>query len=105
MAGPDFVPDDPDPQPGLDPYLWYEDDVPTAGLLGSYLANVTALRNVIDLPEDTPEVPADMVGMTQTEANNIEKILEIINEYLVSLQKIFLRCGHAICGNNFYFAN
>lgn len=105
LAGPDFVPDDPDPQPGLDPYLWYEDDVPTAGLLGSYLANVTALRNVIDLPEDTPEVPADMVGMTQTEANNIEKILEIINEYLVSLQKIFLRCGHAICGNNFYFAN
>lgn len=92
-------------QPPLDPYTWYESDVPTSSLLSAYLANVGNLKSTLTLPTGTPAVPDDMEGLTQTEANNIEKILEIINEYLVSLQKIFLRCGHAICGNNFYFAN
>lgn len=89
----------------VDPYTWYESDVPTSSLLSAYLANVGNLKSTLTLPTGTPAVPDDMEGLTQTEANNIEKILEIINEYLVSLQKIFLRCGHAICGNNFYFAN
>lgn len=95
----------PEPEPTLDPYTWYESDVPTSSLLSAYLANVGNLKSTLTLPTGTPAVPDDMEGLTQTEANNIEKILEIINEYLVSLQKIFLRCGHAICGNNFYFAN
>lgn len=95
----------PEPEPTLDPYTWYESDVPTSSLLSAYLVNVGNLKSTLTLPTGIPAVPDDMEGLTQTEANNIEKILEIINEYLVSLQKIFLRCGHAICGNNFYFAN
>ena len=100
-AGPEV----PSPEPQPDPYTWYEEDTPTATQMARYLQNVSALRGTLTLPENTAPVPEDTVGLTQTEANNIEKILEIINEYLVSLQKIFLRCGHAICGNNFYFAN
>ena len=103
IGGPEIV--TPDPEPPSDPYTWYESDVPTSSLLPAYLANVGNLKSTLTLPTGTPAVPDDMEGLTQTEANNIEKILEIINEYLVSLQKIFLRCGHAICGNNFYFAN
>lgn len=103
IGGPEIV--TPDPEPPSDPYTWYESDVPTSSLLSAYLANVGNLKDTLILPTGTPAVPDDMEGLTQTEANNIEKILEIINEYLVSLQKIFLRCGHAICGNNFYFAN
>lgn len=103
IGGPEIV--TPDPEPPSDPYTWYESDVPTSSLLSAYLANVGNLKDTLILPTGTPAVPDDMAGLTQTEANNIEKILEIINEYLVSLQKIFLRCGHAICGNNFYFAN
>lgn len=103
IGGPEIV--TPDPEPPSDPYTWYESDIPTSSLLSAYLANVGNLKSTLTLPTGTPAVPDDMEGLTQTEANNIEKILEIINEYLVSLQKIFLRCGHAICGNNFYFAN
>ena len=103
IGGPEIV--TPDPEPPSDPYTWYESDVPTSSLLSAYLANVGNLKSTLTLPTGTPAVPDDMEGLTQTEANNIEKILGIINEYLVSLQKIFLRCGHAICGNNFYFAN
>ena len=108
-AGPDIMPGpDPDPESTKDPYLWYKDDVPTTGLLNAYLANVAALRNVIALPEDTPEVPADMVGLTQTEANNIEGILEIIYQHLTALQAVFLRAGMgwAVSGGpGYYFEN
>ena len=89
----------------LDPYLWYEQDVPTESAMSAYLANVSALRGTLTLPADTPTVPGDMEGLTTTEANNIEAILDVTNTYLEALQKIFLRCGAAICGSNFYFAN
>ena len=108
IGGPEIVtpdPEPPDPELPSDPYTWYESDVPTSSLLSAYLANVGNLKSTLTLPTSIPAVPDDMEGLTQTEANNIEKILEITNEYLVSLQKIFLRCGHAICGNNFYFVN
>ena len=110
VAGGEVVPPTPgpDPEPERDKYEWFEDDVPTTGLLNAYLANVAALRNVIALPEDTPEVPADMVGLTQTEANNIEGILEIIYQHLTALQAVFLRAGMgwAVSGGpGYYFEN
>ena len=106
VAGPEVQPaPDPEPEPALEPYTWYESDTPTQAKMTQYLANVEALKGALTLADNAPELPPDMDGLTTQEANNIEKILEIINEYLVSLQKIFLRCGHAICGNNFYFAN
>ena len=89
----------------LDPYLWYEQDVPTESAMSAYLANVSALRGTLTLPADTPTVAGDMEGLTTTETNNIEAILDVTNTYLEALQKIFLRCGAAICGSNFYFAN
>lgn len=85
----------PDPQ---DPFLWYESDTPTANTMEAYLSNVAALRNVIDLPEDLPEIPVDTEGLTQEEANNIEALLGIINDYLESMLAVFRRCGAAVCG-------
>ena len=86
-------PDLPEPEPGPDPYTWYESDTPTASLMDEYLSNVSALRAVLDLPETTPEVPADMDRLTQAEANDIEDILGIIHTYLLALQSILRRCG------------
>ena len=103
-AGPEVPP--PDPEPTLAPYTWYEADVPTESLLDGYLANVAALRAVLALPETTPPVPADMAGLTQAEANDIESILDIINTYLVALQSILRRCGAVVCGGpELYFVN
>ena len=103
-AGPEVPP--PEPEPTLDPYTWYEADVPTVSLMDEYLSNVSALRAVLNLPETTPEVPADMDRLTQAEANAIEAVLDIINTYLLALQSILRRCGAQICGGpELYFVN
>ena len=106
VAGPE-VPPPPEPEP-QDPYTWYETDVPTASTMTGYLANVSALREVLTLPENTAEVPADMAGLTLAEANAIEEILLVIEDYLMALQKIFSRSGMvwAVSGGpGFYFVN
>lgn len=94
------------PEPTLDPYTWYEADVPTVSTMEAYLGNVAALRGVLTLPADTPTVPGDMAGLTQTEANQIEEILSVIHAYLEAMITVFRRCGAAICGGpGFYFVN
>lgn len=106
-AGPE-IPPEPEPEPTLDPYTWYEIDVPTASAMVAYLANVAALRGVLTLPNNTAAVPADMDGLTVDEANAIEEILLVIEDYLTALQKIFLRSGMAWAvsgGPGFYFKN
>ena len=104
IGGPEIV--TPDPEPPADPYTWYESDVPTSNLLSAYLANVRNLKSTLTLPTGTQAVPDDMEGLTQTEANNIEMILDTVNIYLISLQEIFPRSGATICGGpSFYFIN
>ena len=97
----------PDPEP-MDLYTWYEIDAPTVSSMAAYLANVSALRGVLTLPDNTAAVPADMDGLTVDEANAIEEILLILYNYLTALQKIFLRSGMAWAvsgGPGFYFKN
>ncbi len=40
-----------------------------------YLRNLTILRGLLPVPEGTPEVPSDMDGFTYQEANDIERLL------------------------------
>ena len=61
--------------------------------MSAYLANVSALRGVLTLGEGIPEVPGDMDGLTLAEANAIEQILDVINDYLEAMQAVFLRSG------------
>lgn len=101
-AGPEV----PQPEPTLDPYTWYEVDIPTVSTMEAYLGNVAALRSVLTLPEDTAQVPGNMAGLTPTEANQIEEILTVIGAYLEAMITVFRRCGAAICGGpGFYFLN
>ena len=109
-AGPEVegsvTPDEPVEK--LDPYLWYEQDAPTESAMETYLANVSALRKVLTLPETTAEAPENMNGLTTEEANAIEEILKTIEVYLLSMLKIFLRSDMAWAvsgGPAFYFVN
>lgn len=103
VSGPEIY--EPEPK---DDYTWYEDDVPTNAEMTQYLQNVAALQSALELSGDASLVPADMVGLTLTEANNIERLLEEINDYLTALQAVFLRSGMVWVvsgGSGFYFSN
>lgn len=102
-SGPEIY--EPEPK---DDYTWYEDDVPTNAEMTQYLQNVAALQSALELSEGTFLVSEDMVGLTLTEANNIEQLLEEINDYFTALQAVFLRSGMAWVvsgGPEFYFSN
>ena len=73
-AGPE-IPPEPEPEP-LDPYTWYEDDVPTAPQMAQYLSNVLAIWSTI---MGDPTLPETMVNLTQEGANQIEAALIEIN--------------------------
>ena len=99
-AGPVVTWDAPEePAETLDPYTWYESDVPTVSLLAHYRANVAAVRSALRLPEGTPEVPETMRRLTTTEANSIEAILLALNLILNQIPAAVRHCGVTVCGS------
>ena len=88
-----------DPNEDLDPYTWYESDVPTASLLARYRDNVAAVRAVLRLPEGTPEVPATLQKLTQAEANSIEAVLLSVDLILNHISAAVRHCGVTVCGS------
>lgn len=94
IAGPEVPP----PEPPLDPYTWYEADAQTATQMGRYLQNVSALRETLILPENTAPVPEDMVGLTQMEANNIENILGVIDNWIRNMMAAWFYSGDLYAG-------
>lgn len=88
-----------DPNEVLDPYTWYESDVPTASLLARYRANVAAVRAALRLPEGTPETPETMRRLTVAEANSIEAILLALNFILNQIPAAVRHCGVTVCGS------
>ena len=89
---------EPDPDPSLDPYTWYEEDVPTATQMQRYLANVAALRGALELPENTVGLPGDMTGLTQAEANAIEGVLGIIEGWIQNMAAAWFYSGDLYAG-------
>ena len=100
-AGPVVTGDAPPEEPAepLDPYTWYESDVPTVSLLARYRANVAAVRAVLRLPEGTPGVPETMRRLTVAEANSIEMILLALNFILNHIPAAVRHCGVTVCGS------
>lgn len=58
-----------------------------------YLGMVKKLREQFAMPPETPAVPENMENFTFEEANNIERILEIIDEYITKIEKQFFYSG------------
>lgn len=88
-----------DPNEDLDPYTWYESDVPTASLLARYRDNVAAVRTALRLPEGMPGVPETMRRLTTAEANSIEAILLALNLILNKIHTAVRHCGVTVCGS------
>lgn len=72
-AGPEIP-----PEPGevLDPYTWYESDIPTDTQMAQYLSNVLSIWDTI---MGDPTLPETMSNLTQEGANQIEAALIEIN--------------------------
>ena len=83
----------------LDPYTWYESDVPVPSQMVRYLANVAAVRATLRLPEGTPGGPETMRRLTMTEANSIEAILLALNFILNNISTAVRHCGVTVCGS------
>ena len=88
-----------EPTDTLNPYTWYESDVPTVSLLARYRANVAAVRAALRLPEGTPETPETMRRLTTAEANSIEAILLALDIILTNLPAAVRHCGVTTCGS------
>ena len=80
------------------PTEWLEEDVPTLTQMQRYLANVAALRGVLELPEDTAAVPEDMAGLTLEEANAIEDILGSIEGWIQGMMQTWFYSGEIYAG-------
>ena len=59
---------------------WAEGDPVWADQATQYLANLSVLRELLPPPANTPRVPADLVNLTLDEANDIERLLYMVEE-------------------------
>lgn len=66
---------------------WTMLNIPAASAMQRYIDNVTALRDLLALPE-APELPKGMDGLTVEGANNIEKVLWLVNAAGVALKEL-----------------
>lgn len=69
---------------------WAVDDVPRAADMETYLGDVQRIK---DKFYGTTALPADMGGLTHIEANNIEKLLIEIENYIIRMIDGFRYCG------------
>lgn len=88
-----------EPAETLDPYTWYESDVPVPSQMARYRANVAAVRAALRMPEGTPETPEIMRRLTVAEANSIEAILLALNFILSKIPAAVRHCGVTVCGS------
>lgn len=76
---------------------WSLSDIPTYNVVMEYLNNLRILRNSITVTNDTPEVPSG-IALTYEEANDIEKILEILDVLIDIIEQAYLYSGEIYAG-------
>lgn len=83
---------------------YMDEDIPTQGVLQTYLSTVSALKAVFNADQ---ELPSTARRLTVDGANNIEKLLLEVEEQLHQLSAAFVRSGswNAVAGMTIYAAN
>lgn len=77
---------------------WREIDVPTQSDMTLYLGDLGTLKSAIALPVYTPEAPASMEYLTFTKANDIERILEVIDAMITLMVNAYWYSGELYSG-------
>ena len=65
-----------------------------------YLANIAALRNVIQLPPDVPPIPTIDRWIDRMAANDIERIVYELDRMIYGIVPLLRRCGTFRAGKN-----
>ena len=83
---------------------WVEEDCPIPDQMDAYLGEIARIRAVLAMPKDTPGVPADMEALTVEEANDIERILQVLEQVISAMSAVFLRSAQPLlyCGWGLY---
>lgn len=77
---------------------WTVQGLPVKSQMERYLADVSALRDSLPLPVETPQVPASMAGLDYNGANNIEKILLQLDRMLDNTAAAWYYTGDLYAG-------
>ena len=64
---------------------WTDSDIPKESDMQTYLEDVEILRSALTVIPETPEVPEDMEGLTYEEANDIERILLVVDDLITKM--------------------
>ncbi len=77
---------------------WQTTDWPTAKNMERYLYNLRSVRSALTLPMGTPNVPATVNNLDYEKANDIEKLLEIVDILISNIEQAFLFSGEIYSG-------
>lgn len=78
--------------------IWDRKEFPILTEMERYLGNVRKLRSLLTMPAEVPEVPEDMDRFTYREANDIEKILLLIDAIITDITLGWMYCGEIYAG-------
>ena len=76
---------------------WTLPEMPNYGAVMEYLNNLRTLRNSITVTKDAPEVPSGIL-LNYEEANDIEKILELLDVLISKIEQAYLYSGEIYAG-------
>ena len=77
---------------------WTREDIPTPDQMVHYLEQIQKVRDVLEVYQTTPTVPADMEGLTHGEANDLEKILLDVDELITKMIAAYYYSGELYGG-------
>lgn len=72
---------------------WTRQNIQTRQQMEQYIQNIQKLRNILVYPTDAPDAPDTMRFLTFQRANDIERIVSILDTLLESLRRIYMRSG------------
>lgn len=72
---------------------WTREDIPTNDQMAYYLKQVEAVRSALAVYQTTPLTPNDMVDLSHSEANNIEKILVDVDQLITNMMAAYFYSG------------
>ena len=77
---------------------WTYTDFPELAQMERYLENGRRLRQALPMAANVPQVPANMNKLTYEDANNIEKILLVIDDVITNISLAWYYSGDLFAG-------